>query len=265
MSFKVLHLNIEKDNHLKEVINILKEKDPDVVCFEEAYLNDVEMIAREFNYEFSFSPRVIIDTQNVLRKEGSVIFSKFKILETKIERYDDKISKEIPVFTLEETKTKNGIRPADRFLEHYALLSIGIIFENQKITIATTHFPVVDHIIPGLIEHHLGSTENIREIVRVRKHLQCLIHLIRKLQSPVIFTSDLNNTRGEFFYDKVAGELVDIVPADIISTLDSKLHRKPELNLVVDTIMTSHEIRVVNFEVIEGVSDHKALFTTLNI
>ena len=266
MILKILHLNIERDNHIDAVINLLKRKKPDIACFEEAKYKDVEKIAEEFKYYFAFSPRVVINDNNVIGEEGSVIFSKYPIQETKIERYDDKVFKDVPVHTLEEIRTKDGKRPVDRFFDYYALLSISIKSDdNKKITISTTHFPVVDHIIPGLEEHHLGGVENLREIEHARLYLKRLVHLIRKLPDPVIFTSDLNNTRGEFFYDKVAQELVDIVPNDVVSTLDPKLHRKSELKLVVDTIMTSHQVSVENFEIIEGVSDHKALFALLKI
>jgi hypothetical protein len=49
------------------------------------------------------------------------------------------------------------------------------------------------------------------------------------------------------------------------SSIDPKLHRIKHLNLMVDTIMTTPDVMVEKFAVIEGVSDHKALLADLKI
>jgi hypothetical protein len=89
--------------------------------------------------------------------------------------------------------------------------------------------------------------------------------IIKKLPYPLIFTADLNNPRGEYIYDTLAHELVDLIPQDIKSTLDSNLHHRKGLNLVVDTIMTSPDIRIKSLNVVDKISDHKALVATLEL
>jgi len=88
---------------------------------------------------------------------------------------------------------------------------------------------------------------------------------LRTLKNPLIFTADLNNARGEYVYDTIADELIDIIPKSISSTIDPKLHRKANLKLVVDTIMISPDILVEDFKIIENISDHKALISILKI
>jgi len=144
-------------------------------------------------------------------------------------------------------------------------LTISIKCNDSLLIISTTHFPVADHSTLGLFDHELSYIGDINEIENTRNYLDRLISIIRSINRPLIFTADLNNARGEYVYDTLAHELIDIVPDTVISTIDPKLHRCPNLNLLVDTIMISSNISVDEFEIIEGVSDHKALIVSLNI
>jgi len=266
MKLNIIHLNIERDRHLDSVLQLIKNKNPDIICFEEAILENVKKIASELKYEFAFAPLVIIDEGNIKKEEGSAILSKLPIIKTNKYRYDDNKSDDTPVRTLKEIDSSvNGERPNDRFLYHSTLLAITIKCNNSLLTISTTHFPVVDHTTRGLTDHELGSVENINEIENTRGYLDRLISIIRLINRPMIFTADLNNTRGEYIYDTLAHELIDIVPKTISSTIDPKLHRCPDLKLMVDTIMISPDISVDEFDIAEGISDHKALISTLSI
>lgn len=266
MKLDIIHLNIERDKHLDSVFQLIKDKNPDVVCLEEAILEDIKKIALELKYEFAFAPLFIIDEGDNKKEEGSAILSRFPIIEVNKYRYDDDKSNDVPVRTMSKINSDSkGKRPKDRFLYHSTLLSISIKCDDFPLIIATTHFPVVDHSTFGLSDHELDDIENIKEIENAKNHLDRLVTIIRSINQPMIFTADLNNTRGEYVYNTVAHELIDIVPYTVVSTIDPKLHRCPDLNLLVDTIMTSPNIRVDEFEIVEGVSDHKALIASLNI
>ena len=265
MNLTLLHLNIERNKHTDKVIKLLKETEPEIVCLAEAMHKDVKYISKELGYEYVFSPMIDLKVKNDIEQEGSAILSKFPIKDFKIYRYDDEILEKPPIHDLNDLNPQDGQRPKDRFSYINALLVTKIEKEGNEINISTTHFPVVDHTTPGHQNHELSNAQNLIDIEHSENYLDKLIKIIRNIKAPLIFTADLNSPRGEYFYDTIAEELIDQVPTNVDSTLDPLLHRVPGLKLVVDTIMTSSDIAVNNFELIENVSDHKGLMVSLNI
>ncbi len=263
MSFSLLHLNVERSKHIDAVKKLLENRNPDVVCFEEAMFKDVEMFASLFGYEFAFAPLFSLkDDDGSVDDEGPAILSKFPITKIKKSSYHDGLLKNPPVLTLDDFKPIDNQRPKNRYSYHYTLLSVLLKLENDKnITISTTHFPVTDHTTPMHKDHDLQIIENIDDIEHEKILLNKLVDIIRLIPAPLVFTADLNNPRGEYVYDTLAHELVDRVPI-LESSLDSELHRMKGLKLMVDTIMTTPDVLVDSFEVIEGVSDHKAFLVT---
>jgi hypothetical protein len=263
MDLKIIHLNIEKSKHLDSVFDLLKEQQPDVVCLEEVMYSDMKRFTSELGYELVFAPLVIIKNEKGEDNEGSAILSRIPVVETKIYRYDDQVNTELPTYIEGQFVLSNGKREKERWLYHNSLLTVTILINGEIVTISTTHFPVTDHGLPGLPEHTLPDLDYIDDIEHARVYLDRLISIINKITTPLVFTSDLNNTRNEYVYTTLAHELVDLVPNSVNSTLDSKLHRIPGLQLVVDTIMVSPDVSVKDFKIIEGVSDHKAFIALL--
>lgn len=122
MSFSILHLNIERDKHLKSLTQLLKDKKPDIVCLAEAMEKDVISIASSLGYELSFAPLLKLKKDDdQTDQEGSAILSKYKIIKTQKSRYDDKTSEDLPVLKVEELslKAKKG-RLVDFYIKiHY--------------------------------------------------------------------------------------------------------------------------------------------------
>ncbi len=227
---------------------------------------DVTKIALELDYHLAFAPLLILKEESEQEGEGSAILSRFPIIKIKKYKYSDHPSADILVRTPEQVASHQGKRASDRFLYNYTLLAITIKNQHGKpITIATTYFPVVDHNSPGLADHELKSLEDVQELEHIDFTLEHFLSKLRLLKAPIIFTADLNNARGEYVYDTIANELVDIVPQSVLSTIDPKLHRHRGLKLVVDTIMISPNISVKSFTMIQGVSDHQALIASLKI
>ncbi len=82
-----------------------------------------------------------------------------------------------------------------------------------------------------------------------------------------LLCGDFNAPRGRemfaIFQDELG--LEDHLPPHVRSTLDPVLHRVGHLQLAVDTIFATPEYRVTGVEVLEGVSDHKALLATVEL
>lgn len=260
MKIKIMHLNVEKDRHLQPVSDFIEKQNPDIACFVEILESEAKKLSVKFGYEFVYSSLISTKTGDT---EGTAILSKMPIVDSRDMRYDDNPENEsLPT---EKTASK-GNRQRDRFLFHSSLLAVSIDTGDEKIlTVATTHFPVTDHTTPGYEEHSFDETTDVQEINHTRRLFDRFISIIKKVPSPLVFTADLNNPRGEYMYDTLAHELIDLTPKNIDSTIDPNLHRKKDLNLVVDTIMTSSDIKSEKVEVFEGVSDHKSLVATLEL
>jgi len=264
MKISCLHVNIERSKHINLIDRLLSEKRPEIICLSEVIDTDLEKFAKDHDYHYAFGSEISYANGS---NQGVAILSKHNIIETNMLRYDENNTTTPPVISfIERHDTKD--RPEFRFHYHSVLLVATINKDDQQLTIATAHFPIADHSTYGDDhdeDHSLDETEDIHDINYVRGYFDRLMTLIRHLSSPLIFTSDLNNPRGEYMYDALAHELFDQVPQDITTTMDPKIHRVKNIQLVVDTIMTSPDISCSNFEVIDGVSDHKALLAELTV
>ncbi len=261
----ILHLNVERNRHLDNVTALIKEKSPDIVCLQEAMADDIKLISDRSGYSFAFSPLVTLRVAGSIKQLGQVILSRYPILETQRHFYNDQASEYTTIRTFDELDLTDGTRPKDRFDYGYSLLTCRLDTDKGAIlTVATTHFPVTDHFMPGLGDHMIRTIKSVDDVERSTIFMDRLISIIRRQEKPFVFTADLNNPRGESIYDRLAHELTDHVPLEIKSSIDPDLHRAKKLSLLVDTIMTSEDVSVSSFEVITGVSDHKAYLATFN-
>lgn len=207
------------------------------ICPDNFSVYDVLKFSSTLGYEFAFAPLILLKNATESDQEGSAILSKYKILEIQKNRYDDGAQKNIPYFSVEDLNMKNGERPKKRFLYHYTLLTALVELKGKKkVTISTTHFLVTDHTTPGHKDHEIKSLKNIDDIEHSKIFLNRLIKIIDSINTPIVFTSDLNNPRGEYFYDLLAHELVDQVPVSLKSSIDPKINRVKNLKLLVDTM-----------------------------
>lgn len=266
MLFDLLHLNIEGDKHIDKVKNLISAKKPDVICLAEAFYEDVRSMSSELGYELAFSQLLTLKSGEEVDRQGSAILSNLPMQETKIFYYNDSGSENPKAYTLEETSNHEGIRPENRFEFSYSLLTARLnLTPETSMIVSTTHFPVVDHQSPDLKDHVLHGMQNVIDEERAEAHADRLKEILGGLPHPLIFTADLNNPRGESIYGSLAHLLADRVPPDLKSSLDPNLHRAKNVELMVDTIMTSQDVSVRDFKVIEGVSDHKAFLASVEI
>lgn len=260
MEIKIIHINIEGNKHESKVSKLINDQNPYIICLCEIRESFAKNLAKEFKYNYIYSPLVSVDNET----QGSAILTKYKIIEDSSSRYDKSDLDSLPTLK----SSQNGNRPNDRFMYHYSVLTARLkIGFWKKINIATTHFPVTDHSTPGYPEHVFDELSDVMEVVETRNIFDRFMAIIKNLPSPLLFTADLNNPRGEYMYDKLAHYLIDIVPKNIKSTLDSNLHRAHGLELVVDAVMVSPDLfsKVKSVKMIDGVSDHQAIITILKV
>jgi endonuclease/exonuclease/phosphatase family metal-dependent hydrolase len=234
---KLLTLNIERDLHLDRVLEALTTQSPDVACLQEVLECDCDELARAGGYAFKFAPaaikhRAFGDKRTV--REGIAIFTRIPARTYTAAYYSaDAV---LRVFR----------EPAD---SRQVLLAAELEHEGKPYRVITTHFTWSPD---GQI-----SDAQREDFERLKRALTPY--------SGFVLCGDFNAPRGREMFSRFEQELrlTDQLPAGITTTIDPKHHRAGALQLVVDTIFTTHDYEAQGVEVLEGLSDHKGILATV--
>ena len=234
MEIKILSLNIEGDKHLPQVMKLVKQEKPDVVCLQEVFEEDFHLFHRQFNMQGIFMPAVWIDSPGApgFGKQGPFGVALLSLLAGEFggDYYFKRRSSELPRY--------HGKPNAGNRCLIWQKIANGL-------TIATTHFT---------------WSKNGQTTQKQRRELASLSQLLDKLQ-PDILCGDFNAPRGQEIWSAISGRLIDNIPAEAKTTLDSKLHYANGVELVVDGFFTSptSKIMVKSLKLIDKASDHLAV------
>jgi len=237
MPLKLISLNIEGRKHFERVLPFLLKESADVIGLQEVCPLDIKRITSSLGMTGSFYPmgkHPSLDskpTENEVR--GVLLLG--RVPHTPLLGY----------YYVGKGSTPLIVPPENR---HDGVV-VYTQYQKDKETyvIGTTHFTWTANGLPTPYQW---------------QSQKALLTFIRK-QKEFILCGDFNAPRGGPVFAKFAEVLIDHLPADISSTLDPNYHRayRP---LVVDTIFSTPQYRTTDFRVIEGISDHKALVTTLH-
>ncbi|MDH5533031.1 MAG: endonuclease/exonuclease/phosphatase family protein [Candidatus Pacebacteria bacterium] len=247
MPVKLVSINIEGTKHLEEkVLPFLKKQNADVITLQEVFEDDVERIKQVSGMEGFFSPMAHIAQENTPIPEnndvwGVLVLSKLPIISSGSYTYYKYQGKdELPVFF----STKN-VKKMNRVLSWITILS-----DKEELTFATTHFTWSAK----------GETTPLQE-----EAYQNLESILDRLPISVL-TGDFNAPRGKKIFSKLSERFKDNIPQDIVTTIDNNIHKAPdEINLVVDGLFTAKGIKVLNAQVVPGVSDHMAIVGMIEV
>ena len=237
-SLTLLDLNMYQDFHLDTVRALIDMRRPDVLCLQEAPEYFALELAEKFGYKYHFAPMA-----NVIRTEHSNQFYIGLILAWK---------PALPLLGVEVSeyrKVESGNANWDISPNYPArlLLTAAFSFGKEIFRIATTHFTWT---------HDGGASEE------QRRDMNTLLHVLTQYNDEhgILFCGDFNAPRGGEIYRMMSERYVDHLPKDVVTTLDQTLHRAAPLLLAVDSIFSTKEYAVSEFELVEGVSDHMGLF-----
>lgn len=240
---KLLSLNIEGDIHLDAVIHFVRQENPDIVCFNEAFEDDAAMFKHAFDMDGFFVPSATIKVANHFRVPvrgniGSLVLTRGNIINTSVTYYDGD-ARRIP-----ELSDQDG-NAANRFL-----LQVDIAVGDEVYTVITTHFTITKN----------GEVSQLQ-----RDNLQKILKFLA-LQKEFVFCGDFNAPRGREIFDTLATHYQDNIPVDVKTTLDKNIHRVGEQlpDLVVDGLFTSPGILARNVRVVPGISDHYAVVANIS-
>ena len=239
----IFSLNIEGDKHLKPIFTYLKDKQVDLVCFQEVFKADQKLIEEKLQMTSFFVPLAVIGQNSYgLAPKGEWGL----LMLTK--------QPDTHFFYQYYVKHSNGV---PNLIDHQpnsvdrALLWAKIRLNNQEIIVATTHFTWSGD----------GSTTT-----KQKESLTKLLAVIKDFNLPLILCGDFNVPRGREIFDYLADQFVDHIPPDVQTTIDHKLHRAGPLQLVVDGFFSSKQLsnQVGGVQLIGNLSDHLAIKAEIN-
>lgn len=235
MSIKLLSLNIEHDRHLERVRAVIAEHAPDILCLQEVFESDCAELAAvgDYHAEFALSSYMPRSTQPM--DWGIAVLSRSPLESFKVTCYS------------EDPRVRIFAAPND---PRRLVVTAEIEHLGANYRIATTHFTWSEE---GRI-----SDEQVADFHRLQRVLADY--------SDYVLCGDFNAPRGREMFAQFTDRLglIDHLPPDISSTIDGNFHRAGDLNLAVDTIFATPHYRVSQVQVIDGVSDHKALVARIN-
>jgi exonuclease III len=248
-SIKLVSVNLELDRHLENVSNFLEKTKAEVICLQEIFEKDFLFFKEKFEMHGVFSPMVILDTLDGKKDFlGVAILSKYEIKKTE-EFYYTGDRKNIKYWDPKVlTLTSGSITKEDLILldqiQSRVFLFASLEKKSKEYNFSTTHFTWT----PDGKENEFQDRD-IRE----------LLSFTTKKDS-LILCGDFNVARGDSkIYEILSEEYKDNIPEKYDSSIDPNLHRTKGLKRMVDYIFSTNDYLVENVELVEGVSDHKAV------
>lgn len=226
---KLISLNIEGDKHFETVIPFLLGENADIICLQEVYEKDLDLLKEKLEYgNFFFAPMTVKEN-NIW---GTATLSRHPL--TLLQKtYYAGSNETIPTFDM-ESKTRSVLR---------VLMTVGLIKDTISFVVGNTHFTWTPD----------GNSDETQ-----RCDMSELLKALAK-NKEIVFCCDFNAPRGRDMWTQLAEHYTDNIPPHITNTLDPMFHRAPEIVRLVDGIFSTPGYRVQNVIVRNGISDHCAI------
>ena len=238
-SLKLISLNIEKDRHLELIVPFLRARMPDVFCAQEVYESSVPTIAKALpTSSYVYVPMTGRSKENPPQMQGVAIFSRLPI-KTKDVRYYVGASDSVPDSDDRDASTYNA--------SNRPLVVCDVEKDGTMFRICTTHFT---------------WTPDGEPTDEQRRDMKALLALLDDA-GELVLAGDFNVPRGGKLFGVLAHRFKDNVPPRYTSSIDGGLHRKGQLDRMVDGIFSTPAYAVSDVEMVCGVSDHCALVATV--
>ncbi len=234
---KIICLNIEMDRHFERILPFFKEQQPDVILLQEVLGKDQELLEKATNMYGIYTIQNIICSEKTEDYLGLLTLSHLPIIKNGHIFYRGDGSKPTRMTEGEPEKTAR------------ALTMIEVVKDHQTYCILNTHFTWTPNGQPN--EDQYQDLQNL------------LTHLTQIPE--FVFCGDFNAPRGTPIFDTLAANYKDNIPAQISTTIDKHHHRCGDLGIVVDGVFTTPGYEITDLQVMDNLSDHCALLTTVNV
>ena len=237
MSYNVRGFNIYKwtndENIAGKISNFIKEKSPDVVCFQEFY-NDKNLNFKQYPYHY-------IKGSSKTEKFGQAIYSKYKIINSGSLNF--------------EATANNAI-------------FIDILKNNDTIRIYNVHLQSLK--VNKLAKNVTENKEKIAKQISnaYKKQQEQVVQLVaHKKTCPykTIICGDFNNTAFSYSYKQLAANMQDTFT--VKGTGFGKTFSAFVFPFRIDFILANNDLKVKSFKTYSTInySDHKAVEAKLNL
>lgn len=241
-AYSILTVNIEGDNHLEKVQKLISDVQPDILCLQEVYKEDLPLFENQLQVRAFFIPQSRVESENSYRltpkgEWGIAILCKKQLLSVRYHSYFGDLS-HVPLYDNDDPNV--GIR---------ALLIGEVKDGDSYFFFATTHFTWTNN----------GAVSDMQH-----EHMDLMLEIL-KPYTPLVLAGDFNAPRGKSVFARLSANYTDNIPKEVTTTIDQTLHRVPGIQFVVDGMFTTPEIEVHETQVIGGVSDHQAILSTFSV
>jgi|SRR3989344_4231700 len=243
----LLSLNMHCGLHGSFAHDLILKRRPEIICLQEVQKPFAEQLTRELGYDFQFSLRAFNAPERAgagIIEEGVMIawHPSFTLIKSSIHAYQEE-GGHVPL----------GLPTGPNDVQR-TLLVAQFEHGGEVFRIGTTHFTWTPD----------GSASNLQ-----RGDMQRMLHTLKQYHDEIgiVFCGDFNAPRGGEIFQMMSDIYVDNLPPQIETTLDQVQHRSPmnhRQHRAVDSIFSTKEYQVKNVEVVDGVSDHVALFAQVS-
>lgn len=237
---KLISLNIEGDKHYDKIFPFIKKEQPDMVCFQEVFEEDVPLLEETLEMKGYFQPGVTIHIENPhLPARGVLGVAQFTSLPVSTQKTEYYVgtAERLPFFF--ENQNPNAM---NRMLVVQTIQS-----EEGSFTIGTTHFT---WSMEGAY-----TDEQRRDFDALRNILVTFDELI--------LCGDFNSPRNgepENVYNSLVKMYQDAIPPHYQTSIDSTLHKSgKQIMLMVDGLFLSQQYQASQVRLVDRVSDHMAI------
>jgi endonuclease/exonuclease/phosphatase family metal-dependent hydrolase len=224
-------LNIECDRHIPKIWKLLSDQPAEVILLQEIFKDDITKFEDHLSMPCYFSGLTYLQCDRGTPEMGIATFTNLKIVTSSVVYYRGQADK-LPCITT--TEPEKMARP---------LLITELSNGSDEFCFINTHFT-----------WSANATPSEQQFIDYHKMVETLDSI-----PEFVLCGDFNAPRGTAIFNLLASKYKDNIPQDIKTTLDRKLHKAGNLDLVVDGLFTTPKYQTSIVEVISGVSDHCAL------
>lgn len=252
-AIKLLTLNVEINRHWDTILPFLEHEAPEVLCLQEVFDRDAEMLAKRFGYGYIHIP--ITKQLSNPKDAASFVPMGPALLTTLPLKNKNRAYYYEPAPTIQEYR---GATVADkRATIHQGMVWGTVEKDGMEFTVASNHFTWTPD----------GQPNENQDC-----DLPALFKILDGIPSLVI-CGDFNVPRGpeDRIYRALTERFEDNVPQSIETTMDIPNHRvrndpvqsKRLATFVVDYIFSTPEYEVSGVRRVCGLSDHCALIASV--
>lgn len=254
MKIKVIQINIYGGKYFDELIDFLKQEDPDFITMQEVTVG-------KFNLYQDKDVGLFELLKEKLGMHG-IYHGDIKLIGDPDSMYGNAVFSKLPVVE------KNVL-----VLKDFRPVSFDEAMGNDNSTseVQNTHLLDAKVNLGGkelrIISWHGAWTAPPKDTEETLRQAKMVCDYLSKINGPFILGGDLNNIIGNKTIDMISGVANNLmIYSGVEATTNRKVHKIRPRGYLIDYIFTSFDIRAISLKVPEiTVSDHLPVITELEI